>query len=88
MRHIFSSGVQTETRKILSQLILGSCVLMAQGMSLLVQELEEMWWSYLCYQASLCSRDNIFFMVVINVCITLLKYKIYEQMETGRQVNS
>ena len=40
-----SSGVQTETRRIL---FLGSCVLMALGRSLLGQEFEEKWWSYPC----------------------------------------
>ena len=32
------------------QLILGSCVLMALGGSLLGQEFEQKWWSYLCSQ--------------------------------------
>ena len=32
------------------QLFLGSCVLMALGGSLLGQEFEQKWWSYLCSQ--------------------------------------
>jgi hypothetical protein len=32
------------------QLFLGSCVLMALGGSVLGQEFEEKWWSYLCSQ--------------------------------------
>ena len=46
------------------QLILGSCVLMALSRSLLGQEFEENWWSYLCLQVFRHSWEIISFLAV------------------------
>ena len=46
------------------QLILGSCVLMALGGSLLGQEFEEKWWSYLCSQVCRHSWETSSLLVV------------------------
>ena len=54
--HRLNLGVHTETRRILSHvLVLGSCVLRALGGSLLSQEFEHKWCSYLCSQLCLHS---------------------------------
>ena len=52
--HRISSGVQTQAKRIprCPQLFLGYWVLMALGGSLLDQELQQKWWSYLCSQVS------------------------------------
>ena len=46
------------------QLILGTCVLMALGRSLLGQEIEERWWSYLCTQVCRYSWETSSLMMV------------------------
>ena len=52
------------------QPILGSCVLMAMGGSLLGQEFEEKWWSYLCSKVCWHSWETSSLLVVF-VYITL-----------------
>jgi hypothetical protein len=47
------------------RLFLDSCVLMAHGVSLLGQEFEQKWWSYLCSQVCLHSWETSFLLEVI-----------------------
>ena len=54
--HWFSSGCKCKPEGS-CPLFLGWCVLMALGKSLLGQEFEQKWWSYLCSQVCLHSWD-------------------------------
>ena len=65
------------------QPILGSCVLMAMGGSLLGQEFEEKWWSYLYSQECSHSWETSSLLVVF-VCSSVAEDRLQAQMETGR----
>ena len=62
-------------------MILGSCVLMALSRSLLGQEFEEKWWSYLCMQVCRHSWETSSFLVVF---VNVAQDQVWVQVETRR----
>jgi hypothetical protein len=59
-----SPGCRQKPEGSCPRLFLGSCVLMALGRSLLGQEFEEQWWSYLCSQVCRYSWESSSLLVV------------------------
>ena len=57
-------GFRQKTEESCLQLSLGSCVLMALGRSILGQEFEQKWWSYLCSQVCQHSWETSSFLAV------------------------
>ena len=65
-------------------MFLGSCVLMTLGWSLLGQEFEQKWWSYLCSQVCEHSWETSFLLEVFGYGELWHRISSREQIETER----
>jgi hypothetical protein len=66
------------------QMFLGSFVLMALVGSLLCQEIEEKWLSYLCLQVCWPYQENSSLLVVISLCSAVAHDQLWPHTESGR----